>query len=162
MHFDLGSHIKSRSHSAQLEKTLASVAGMGSMSLTDGSKRSRPTLPAPHQAGPLTENANIANVGGSLRGIPGHGPRPSGHTVRFDVEPPKLLPAISMTYDELYAKPESVGEGEAEAEIEGKYEITNEPEVDKENDDPEDQDEEKEGAENEIEGETQKPLGLTC
>lgn len=160
MHFDLGNHIKSRSRSAQLEKTLASVAGMGSMSLTDGSKRSRPTLAAPHSAGPLTENANIANVGGSLRGTPGHGPRPSEPTVRFDIEPPKLLPAILMTYDELCAKPESGGKDETE--IEGEVESTNEFEADKENEDPKGQDEEKEGSENENEGETLEPLGLTC
>ncbi|KAL1892207.1 Cell division control protein 3 [Sporothrix stenoceras] len=152
MHFDLGSHIKSRSRSAQLEKTLASVAGMGSMSLSD--RRSRPTLDAPHSAGPLTENANIANVGGSLRGIPGHGPRPSEPTVHFDVEPPKLLPAIAMTYDELYAKTESEGEEEAE----GEGEVTNELEAEKENTNPEEQDEEKGDDENEIEDETQEPL----
>lgn len=151
MHFDLGSHMRSRSRSAQLEKTLTSVAGMGSMSFTDH-KRSLRTLAAPWSAGPLLENTNISNVGGGLQGTAGLGPRASEPMVHFDKEPPKLLPAIPMTYGELYAKSESRCEDDVEN--------ANEPEVEKADENTEDQDDEDD--ENENEDEIPEPLVLTC
>lgn len=157
MHFDLGSHMRSRSRSAQLEKTLSSITGMGSMSLSDN-KRARPTLPAPRSAGPLTENTNISNVGGSLRGVPGQAqaPRPSEPMVHFDEEPPKMLPAIPMTNGELYS--ESGGEDDIETEI------GNGPENENENLDEnhEIRNGETEDTENENEDEVPEPLVLTC
>ena len=123
MHFDLGNHIRSRSRSSQLEKTLASVAAIGSMSLTDG-KRSMRTVSAPRPSGPLTENTNLVNVGGSLqgslrgslRGLPNEMLRGSGAVVHFDEELPKLVPVQPLTYDELYTntppKKEMLGDNE--------------------------------------------------
>ena len=114
MHFDLGGHIRSRSRSSQLEKTLASVAAMGSMTLTDG-KRSMRTVSAPRSTGPLVENTNISNVGnrlrsslqgnlgGSLRENSAEKPCGIDTLVYCDENPPKLLPVQPMTYDELYA-----------------------------------------------------------
>ncbi|KJR82483.1 septin CDC3 [Sporothrix schenckii 1099-18] len=166
MHFDLGSHMRPRSRSAQLEKALTSVASMGSMSLTD-SKRSRAPLVAPQPAAPLSENNNMANAGGSLRST-ARGKRTSAQMVRFDEEPPKLLPAIPISYDELYAGPESAVDDEAEApEIEN----ANEPEDAKVVDENLENDGEQKGVEddkenvnenvNENEDETPEPLDLT-
>ncbi|KIH90313.1 cell division control protein 3 [Sporothrix brasiliensis 5110] len=139
---------------------------MGSMSLTD-SKRSRAPLVAPlvapQPAAPLSENNNMANAGGSLRST-ARGKRTSAQMVRFDEEPPKLLPAIPMTYDELYAGPESAVDDEAEApEIEN----ANEPEDAKVVDEHLENDGEQKGVEddkenaNENEDETPEPLDLT-
>ncbi|ERS97912.1 hypothetical protein HMPREF1624_06083 [Sporothrix schenckii ATCC 58251] len=139
---------------------------MGSMSLTD-SKRSRAPLVAPQPAAPLSENNNMANAGGSLRST-ARGKRTSAQMVRFDEEPPKLLPAIPMSYDELYAGPESAVDDEAEApEIEN----ANEPEDAKVVDENLENDGEQKGVEddkenvnenvNENEDETPEPLDLT-
>ncbi|CAK7238989.1 MAG: Cell division control protein 3 [Sporothrix thermara] len=93
------------------------------MSLTDG-KRSMRTVSAPRPSGPLTENTNLVNVGGSLqgslrgslRGLPNEMLRGSGAVVHFDEELPKLVPVQPLTYDELYTntppKKEMLGDNE--------------------------------------------------
>ena len=157
MHFDLGSHVKSRSRSAQLEKTLMNMAALGSISFKDG-KRSLRTLSASRSGNlPLVENTTITNIAhgqgeSSVSGTstPGstresiretirggfRGSLRGGRASMLEVEDmaPKLSPVKPMTYEELYVKPDP------EPEPASAFQALDDPEAE----DPEEEDDEDE------------------
>ncbi len=114
MHFDLG-HVKSRSRSAQLEKTLMNMATFGAQALTEGKKARTPSTGRSGSL-PLMENTNLNNapnsVRNSIRGSIFGSVQGRQSIVNVDDAPPKLSPMQLMNYDELYAKLESEEEEE--------------------------------------------------
>ncbi|EPE02523.1 cell division control protein 3 [Ophiostoma piceae UAMH 11346] len=175
MHFDLGSHVKSRSRSAQLEKTLMNMATLGSISFKDG-KRSLRTLSASRSGNlPLVENTTITNIAhgqgeSSVSGTstPGstresiretirgsfRGSLRGGRAAMLEVEDmvPRLSPVRLMTYEELYVKPEP----EPEPEPVPVPEVFDEPEAEESEEESEDEENE-EGDDTVVQEEAPKP-----
>ncbi|EFX02668.1 septin [Grosmannia clavigera kw1407] len=92
MHFDLGNHIRTRTRSAQFERTVMNIVSLGTNTITDDRRSLRP-LPAP-RASSLAFPKDMDNAIAMER-----------HKMP-DSEggPPKLRPVRPMSYDELYFK----------------------------------------------------------